>query len=537
MKYLNSGVPVIYFLLIHIAFLLLPGLSANAQVEQTRRYELPKKMSDEYFTVISLEEDGLALVRERNKYDGNRKLWEIIVLDDNLEEKSKTDLPVNQRNRLLGYEIDENRLFLLYRTGETTRNSLELIGVDTRTGKETVRYEINPELDFRITHFNKVARNIIFGGYVSNEPAILLYAPTDNSIKVLPGFFQKDNELVELRVNENNTFNVVLMDRSTRALRKIVYKTFDANGELLLEDIVSMEEDKTLQSSLSSTLKREELMLLGTWGDKQGKQSLGFYSLAVDPFAEQKINYQYFGTMDHFLDYLNPKRAKKIRESTRDALNNGRRPSFTTYAMPFRIEENREGFIMLAEVYNASSNRSPYYNSPYGRPYYGNPYYYYNPFWPGYYPGMRMYRPYGYGDLSRNSDNVKLYASVVAAFDAKGDLIWDHGIVLDNVKRPALEQVSDFYTDGRTLYLLYKKESELRIKQITLDSGNATETTQEIKLTEPADEIRSEKEYEDGVRHWVGNTFYTWGYQTIRNQEKKSDRVRDVFYINKIVVH
>src|SRR5690606_7666710 len=157
--------------------------------------------------------------------------------------------------------------------------------------------------------------------------------------------------------------------------------------------------------------------------------------------------------------------------------------------------------------------------------------------WPGYYPGMRMYRPYGYGDPSRNSDNVKLYASVVAAFDAKGDLIWDHSIVLDNVKRPALEQVSDFYTDGRTLYLLNKQESELRIKQITLESGSATESIQEIKLTEPADEIRSEKEYEDGVRHWVDNTFYTWGYQTIRNQEKKSDRVRDVFYINKIVVH
>ena len=118
MKYLHSGVPFTSLLLIPIAFLFLPLPFANAQVEQTRRYELPKKMADEYFTVVSLKEDGLALVRERNKYEGNRKLWEIIVLDDELEEKSKTDLPVNQRNRLLGYEIDKNRLYLLYRTGE-----------------------------------------------------------------------------------------------------------------------------------------------------------------------------------------------------------------------------------------------------------------------------------------------------------------------------------------------------------------------------------------------------------------------------------
>lgn len=536
MKYLNSGTSTVFFFATITAFLLFANTSARAQAEQTKRYELVKKMADDYFTVISLEEDGLALIRERNKYDGNRKLWEIIVLDTDLQEKSKLELPVNQRHNLLGYEIDENTLFLLYRAGETTRNSLELIEVNTKAGKETARYEINPELDFRITHFNKVGPNIIFGGYVTNEPAILLFKPADNSIMVLPGFFQKDNELVDLRVNENNTFNAVLMDRSTRAARKLVFKTFDATGELLLEDIVSIDDDKTLQNSLSSTLKREELMLLGTWGDKQGKQSLGFFSLAIDPFADQKINYLHFGTMDHLLDYLSDKRAAKIKKSTHDAIANGRRPSFSAYAMPFRIAETRKGFIMLAEVYNPSSNMSPYYNSPYGRPYYGNPYYYYNPFWPGYYPGMRMYRPYAYGDPTRNTDNVKLSASVVAAFDPQGKPMWDQSIVLDDVKRPALEQVSDFYAGAEDLYLIYKQESELKIKQIDLNSGAATETTQEIKLTEPGDEIRSEKELEDGVRHWVGNSFYVWGYQTLRNPQK-ADRIRDVFYVNKIVVH
>src|SRR5690606_29589482 len=114
----------------------------------------------------------------------------------------------------------------------------------------------------------KVGPNIIFGGYVTNEPAILLYETANNSIKVLPGFFQKDNELMELRVNENETFNAVLMDRSTRAEGKLVFKTFDARGELLLEDDVTVETDKTLQNSLSSTLKRDELLLLGTWGDR-----------------------------------------------------------------------------------------------------------------------------------------------------------------------------------------------------------------------------------------------------------------------------
>lgn len=510
---------------------------ANAQIEQTERFEIEQKNSDEYFTVISLEENGLVLVRDKDKYEGNKQLWQIIVLDTNLQELHKFDVAVNHRYSLLGYEIDDNLLYLLFRTGETTRNSLELIEVNTTAGRETGRHQIDPELDFKITHFSKVGPNVILGGYVTNEPAILLFQTADASMKVIPGFFQKDNELVDLRVNENETFNAVLIDRSLRSERKLVFRTYDATGNLLLEDVVALDEDKSLQNSLTTTLKREELLLLGTWGDRQGKQSLGFFSLAVDPFSQQKINYTHFGTMENFLNYLNPKREEKIKESTRDAIADGRKPSFSSHVMPFRIQETPEGFVLLAEVYDPSSTTSPYYNSPYGRPYYANPYYYYNPFWPGYYPGMRMYRPYAYGDPTRSNDNVKLYETVAVGFDADGNMKWDQSIVLDEIKRPALEQVSDFYTDDESLHFLYKKESELMIKSVSLGEGSATEATEKIRLMEPSEEVRSEKELEDGVRHWFGNAFYVWGYHTVRNPEKKENRVRDVFYINKVVVN
>ncbi len=512
------------------------GPYANAQIEQTERFEVEQKNSDEYFTVISMEENGLALVRDKDDYEGNQQLWQIIILNAELQEQHRFDVKINHRYTLLGYEIDENLLYLLFRTGDTSRNGLELVEVNTSRGRETARYELNPELDFKITHFNKVGPNIIFGGYVTNEPAILLFEPADNSMKVIPGFFQKDNELVDLRVNENETFNAVLIDRSLRSNRKLVFRTYDATGQLLLEDVIPVDEDKSLQNSLTSKLEREELVLLGTWGDKQGKQSLGFFSIAIDPFADQKVNYLHFGMLENFLKYVSDKRAEKIKESTRDAIADGRKPSFSSYVMPFRIEETPEGFVLLAEVYNPSSTTTPYY-SPYGRPFYGNPYYYYNPFWPGYFPGMRMYRPYAYGDPMRNNDNVKLYETVAVAFDGSGKPTWDQSILLDDVKRPALEQVSDFYTDDRNLHFLYKKESELKVKSVSLEEGSATEFTEEILLMEPSEEVRSEKELEDGVRHWYGNAFYVWGYHTVRNPEKKENRVRDVFYINKVVVH
>src|SRR5690606_1023311 len=103
------------------AFVLLftAALTVSGQVEQTERFEIEKKSSDEYFTVISLEQEGLALVRNKDKYQGNKQLWQIIVLDTQLAEVFNFDIEVHVRHSLLGYEIDKGRLYLLFRTGET----------------------------------------------------------------------------------------------------------------------------------------------------------------------------------------------------------------------------------------------------------------------------------------------------------------------------------------------------------------------------------------------------------------------------------
>lgn len=514
--------------------LVLLSLLSDAQVSQPQRFEKKQKGGDEYFSIFSLKEHGLGLLRENNDFKGGKQLWQFILLDTALREKSEFTIAIEPRYPLVGYEYFKDHLYLLYRMGEHNRNSLEMIDLDIIEGKELKRYEIKPELDFKLTHFNRVGNNILLGGYVSNDPALLLYDLEDSQIKVVPGFFQKDNELVDVRINQNQTFNVVIIDRSLRSERKLVFRTFDDTGKLLLEDVVPIDDDRSLQTSISSSLEREDLMILGTWGDRQGKQSSGFFALPVDPFREQKINYFNFGQLDHFTDYLNPKRAGRVKENAKDAANAGRKPNFSAYVVPFQIQENANGFLMLAEVYTPSSNTNPYYSNPYS-PYYANPYFY-NPFWGSYYPGMRMYRPYNYGNNVKSADEVKSHASVLVAFDAKGNAKWDQSLQFDEIRKPSLEQVSDYYFGKDKVYFLYKKESELKIKIIDIADGDTKELTQKVQMLSPQDEVRNEKDYEDGVKHWFGNTFYTWGYQTIRNVLNKEDRTRDVFYINKVVI-
>jgi hypothetical protein len=522
------------YAIVFFALFLSGSLNISAQVIQSERFEREQKNRDEFYTVISMEEEGLVLLRDVNKYNGNKKLWEVIFLDTALQQRKVAEVYMEERYPLIGYEVNPGKLYLLFRSGDTNKNSFHLVEVDAKEGIEVSRNAIKPEVELKITHFTKAGSGIVLGGYVSNDPAIILCDLISKSIRVVPGFFQKDNELVDLRANENQTFNVVLIDRSQRAERKLVFKTFDETGKMLLEDIVPIDDDKSLQTSITSTLKREDMMILGTWGEKTGRQAVGFFSLPIQPFAEQKIQFYSFGELEHFLDYMNPKRAARIKENTAESIKSGRGPSFTSYVMPYKIEETKDGYFLLAEVYNPLSTGNPYYNNP-ATSYYANPYSYYSPFWPGYYPGMR-YRPYPYGNTPKNSEEIKTYSTVLVSFDGNGKLLWDQSVKLDDVEKPAVEQVADFVATKTHVYFVYKKESELKIKSIDLREQKVTDSTQEIKMLDDNDELRNELDNEGGIRKWNDKSFFVWGYQTIRNTHQKGDRVRDVFYINKIIV-
>jgi len=146
-----------------------------------------------------------------------------------------------------------------------------------------------------------------------------------------------------------------------------------------------------------------------------------------------------------------------------------------------------------------------------------------------------MYRPYMYNSTARNTNEIRTSSTSLISFSSDGKVNWDHSFKLDEMKMPGLEQVSDYVMKNDQIYFLYKKESDLKLKAISLQDGQALENIIKVKVSDPLDEIRSEKEFEGGVRQWQSDAFYVWGYQTLRNTTKE-DRVRDVFYINKVVV-
>lgn len=520
----------IFSLVFIFVFTLCSPLKITAQAKQTARFEREQKNSDLEFILISLKEEGLLLVRDKEKFKEGKQQWEIIKLDTDLKEAWSVDLDVESRMRLVGYEYKDDLVYLLYREGDHEASDLILFAIQIQS-QEVNRYTIKLELSFKVTHFIALEKSIALGGYVSNEPTVLLYDTESEISKLVPGFFVSDAELLDLKTNTNNTFNALIVVRSSKLSKKLILKTFDGSGALLLDDEIEIDNKKTILSGITSTLIHDELFIAGTWTEGTSKQASGIYTTLADPFSEQVVNYYDFGQFDHFLEFNTEKRAAKIKSRSQQAFKLGEIPDFKTYATPMRLEEHLEGFSLLTEVYlpSTSLNSYPYWNNNYASPYYGG----YSPY--GYNPFMNRYysSPYQY-NTPQTSESKILFSSLMI-FNAAGKRITDYGIKLEDKKVSGLEQTSDFMFNNNRFALGFKKEKEAIILSGNIEGEVETDTLV-TELTNPIETIRNESTENSALRFWYENNFYLWGYQSLRDRSRADDPNRYVFYINKIEV-
>lgn len=508
-------------------------LISYGQVMQTQRYERVVKFNDEDFNVIQLKEDGIGLLQETNNYNQGKKIWNFIHIDTLLQEQSTITIDISTRETLIGFEHSSGEAHLLYSKNEL-KGEMLIITINLNSGKTSENY-VKTELNFNPTHFCKSKENFIFGGFVNLEPCVLIYNTTQNALKLVPGFFQKDTELIDLRANHNHTFNTIVAERGIGENKKVLLRTYDYNGVLLFENNTLIGDSISLQNGISSTLKRDDLLILGTCGRKNTRTSNGIYSVAINPFNEEKLKPIYFGELEHYLDYLKPKRAAAIKQKTKRALERNKIPEYSSYLTPYKIIEHNKGFLLLAESFSPSANTFQPITTGYGY-YPGNTstYYpyagYYNPYY------NQRYSPASYGTNVLKEKDIKKIHSVAINFNDKGDPQWDFSFKFSSVQNDNLSQLSEVSLTEDSLFLFYKNESDIHVKSFNLINQNSKEHKIEIKGLYPFDEIRHDRNQNEGLTHWFGNTFYIWGYQEIRNK-KREDRKRNVFYINKIKVN
>jgi len=523
--------------IIVLFMLLLEGKEVIAQVNQVSRFEKEQKSSENYYFIFPMGSDGVVLLRDKSKFiPGGKKVWELLWLDEELNEKWYTEMELGSRLEVAGFDAYDGDLYFLLRDGSNNRSGMELIKI--RSDFETERFQIENELRYDLTHFIVIKNSVILGGYVTQQPAIVIYKL--NSAKpspaVLPGYFVKNSEIVDLKMNTNGTFNVMLFEQTTIDTKKLKLKTYDEKGNLLIEDEFFVDSQLKLHTGTSSALVRDDMLLFGTFGNRTSSQSYGMFTAVVDPFADHDINYLHYAQLGSFFDYMGEKKARKYKRRAEKLRSRGKEMEFGTNLLPISMFEDERGFVLYAEAFQQSTVPSPQPNF-YGSDYY-NPFYNYN-----YGYNRRFYAPHYYGypygpGMQTVSNERKFTQSMLIAFDEKGKLMWEVCFPFKNQRKSQAEQVSDVYLDGENAYVFYKHEKEILLNKYNFNLQELSEESIPIMLNHPEEVLRIENKEEGAIKYWYHNHLLIWGYQSIKGAGKDLESEnRNVFYINKITIN
>src|SRR6478609_2650693 len=190
----------------------LTSFNLAAQITQPIVYERSHKDSDHSFLVISMGDKGLALIRDSEKFEGNKKIWEAILLDSALNESWSTKFEIDQRMNILGHDYRDGNVYLIFEEPENIARQINLTEL-ILSERIVKQHKFKPDVNIQYTHFSILKNKAVFGGYMMKEPTLLMYDLTNESTKVIPGTFLMKEELMDVRNNSNDTFNALLIER------------------------------------------------------------------------------------------------------------------------------------------------------------------------------------------------------------------------------------------------------------------------------------------------------------------------------------
>src|SRR5882762_1976395 len=185
------------------ALVCLVSFNLSAQITQPALYERSHKESDHSFLVISMGDKGIALIRDTDKFESNKKSWEAILLDSALNESWTTKFEIDQRMNILGHDFRDGNIYLIFEEPENIGRQINLTEI-ILSERVVKQHKFKPDVTIQYTHFSVLKNKAVFGGYMMKEPTLLMYDLTSESTKVIPGTFLMKEELMDVRNNSND---------------------------------------------------------------------------------------------------------------------------------------------------------------------------------------------------------------------------------------------------------------------------------------------------------------------------------------------
>ncbi len=130
-------------------------------------------------------------------------------------------------------------------------------------------------------------------------------------------------------------------------------------------------------------------------------------------------------------------------------------------------------------------------------------------------------------------DGYRYTNGIVCAFNKNGALLWDNNFALNNILSYQLMPRITFFLDSTDLLMAYNYNGE--IVSMIVEGNNVIQNMEYSKVENISSTDFVLENQKSDIIHWYDNYFLSFGYQTIRNPQKRGRSRAHIFYIIKMV--
>lgn len=483
-KYLR----LLFFVIIHTT--VSGQLSVGKEVTIPLNNEIMQEIE-----VISLQEEGLIVVENVISSYGRKEVTNFIRYDSTLTEVWKSEYEPPRSFSLTQTFVDENYVFFFFQeSGERGYRIVRL----TKLSGQIVIYEYGLLTRMEVTYFTINGSKALLGGSYNDRAVVEVFNFVELSSKVLPGIYSNNLKVVGLEnIDENGGFIVLI--RNTKRCLFYVYK-YSYDGKLSTSYQVGTRDNVPLEGTVVKS-DDSRVLLVGNYADNCSNFSTGFFVHNLS--SPDNTHFYDFTTLDNYLNYLNPKRRKRIVTRMLSRREKGKEFKIRQRIHLHEITPTEKGWLMVAEIYY------PEYNSNGNSMFLG-------------------YRTYRVGNQVYNQFNYS--HAFLGELDKNGSLIWNNSINLRNVKTRQLNDITQLTTIDNGYVLAYPDDGVIRTGIINEKNEIKPMRSYDLK------NLGSDKKIIDvsssNLFAWFGQTFLVYGNKLLSSTAQTG--VKDVFYLRKL---
>ncbi len=499
--------------------LVLPGFTFS-QAKKPVRMELPVKDDTEVYKVVTLKDNGCALLYLSSENGKNgQMLWITSFYDNKLKQTSSYSFEMPRGFLLEEALYDNNHMVAFFYTKKASVDSnFYLVDFNINDSSiTTVNYPVPERAG--ISHFDLNNSYAIAGINTHDDRSMILkYDLSARKIALLsPGISEK---AVLESVSINNItggFSVILRTNQSLKKRNYYLVKFNKAGSAYFTHMFTKFSDWMINTAYLHEIDSKSDIILGSYGESSrvrtveglemtGVASTGFFSMTIDESGEETVNTYDFTQFDRFYRYL---RRPADVSPRRTILRKERQVSDVTTdhnLLTHRLFKQNDNFIFMAEAYYPEFRTvtTMVYD------YYGRPY-------PSTYAVFEGYR---------------YLTTFIAGFDEKGQLRWNNDLELSDALTYNLnEKVTAFPSDTSNLMLCYVDKDRVAYKIIDKGQNLSNLTYAKIEPLHQHDKVQ--KESNSYILPWYKDYFLIHGYQTLRNSYS-SEKAKNIFFMSKM---